>query len=70
MDNKYQIYKEGDVAVISFRGSASNKLGWLENINSAMVPAQGVIRISGEDFNYFFAQDTASICSIEKEISA
>jgi triacylglycerol lipase len=60
MDNKYQIYKKGELAVISFRGSAGNKLSWLENVNSAMVPAKGVIRISGEDFNYCFAQDTAA----------
>ena len=60
MDNKYQIYKKGDLAVISFRGSTSRKLSLLENANSAMVPAQGVIRISGEDFFYCFAQDTAA----------
>ena len=60
MDNRYQIYKKGEIAVISFRGSISKKLSWLENVNSAMVPAQGVIRISGEDFYYCFAQDTAA----------
>jgi triacylglycerol lipase len=60
MDNKYQIYKKGDTAVICLRGSTSKKLSWMENINSAMVPAIGVIRISGEDFTYCFAKDTAA----------
>jgi len=60
MDNKYQIYKKGDIAVISFRGSVSKELSWLENANSAMVPANGVISISGEEFNYSFAKDTAA----------
>lgn len=60
MDNKYQIYKKGNIAVISFRGSVSKELSWLENANSAMVPANGVIRISGEEFNYSFAKDTAA----------
>jgi triacylglycerol lipase len=60
MENKYQIYKKGDIAVISFRGSISKKLSWLENINSAMIPAQGTIKISGDDFKYQFAQDTAA----------
>jgi hypothetical protein len=60
MDNKYEIFKKGDTAVVSFRGSTSKKLSWLENANSAMVPAKGVIRISGEYFNYCFARDTAA----------
>lgn len=60
MDNKYQIYKKGTVAVISFRGSTRNKLSWLENAKSAMIPAQGTIKISEGDFNYCFAQDTAA----------
>jgi hypothetical protein len=60
MENKYQIYIKGETAIISFRGSISKKLSWLENVNSAMVPAQGLIKISGEDFNYCFAKDTAA----------
>jgi triacylglycerol lipase len=60
MENKYQIFTRGDIAVISFRGSIGKTLSWLENINSAMIPAQGVIKISGEDFNYCFARDTAA----------
>jgi triacylglycerol lipase len=60
MDNKYQIYKKGDIAVISFRGTTGKKLGRLENINSAMIPARGVIRISGDDFHYCFALDPAA----------
>jgi hypothetical protein len=60
MDNRYQIYNKGETGVISFRGSTSKRLSWMENINSAMIPARGVIKISGEDFQYCFARDTAA----------
>jgi triacylglycerol lipase len=60
MDNKFQIYKKGEIAVINLRGSTDKKLSWLENVYSAMIPAQGVIKISGEDFHYSFAKDTAA----------
>ena len=60
MDNKYALFKKGDTAVICFRGTTSKKLSLLENANSSLVPARGVIRISGEDFNYCFARDTAA----------
>jgi hypothetical protein len=57
MDNKYQIYKNGHIAVINLRGSTANKLSWLENINSAMIPAKGVIKTSGDKFEYCFAKN-------------
>jgi len=57
MDNKYQIYQNGNIAVINFRGSTDKKNSWLENIYSAMIPAKGIIKVSGEDFDYCFAKD-------------
>lgn len=60
MDNKYQIYKKNEIAVINLRGSTDKKISWLENFYSAMIPAQGIIKIAGEDFNYCFAKDTAA----------
>jgi hypothetical protein len=57
MDNKYQIYRKGNVAVINLRGSTDKKASWLENINSAMIPAKGRMKISGEYFQYCFAKD-------------
>jgi hypothetical protein len=58
MDNKFQIYKHGNVAVINFRGSTDKKVSWIENIYSSMIPARGSIKASGEVFNYCFAEDT------------
>ncbi|HET6244529.1 MAG: hypothetical protein H0V01_09825 [Bacteroidetes bacterium] len=58
MDNKYQVYQKGNVGIINLRGSTAKKISWLENINSAMIPAKGVIKVSGENFDYCFAQDT------------
>lgn len=60
MDNKYQIYRKENIAVINLRGSTGKKISWLENINSAMIPAKGVITASGERFEYCFAKDTSA----------
>ncbi|MFT5183187.1 MAG: triacylglycerol lipase [Flavobacteriales bacterium] len=60
MDNKFQIYEHGDVAVINFRGSTEKTVSWIENIYSAMIPAQGTIMLEGYAFNYAFAKDTAA----------
>jgi len=60
MDNKYQIYQKGDIAIFNLRGSTDKKISWLENIHSAMIPAQGTIQVQGEAFNYCFARDTAA----------
>jgi hypothetical protein len=62
MDNKYQIYIKDSIAIINIRGSTDKKISWLENFNSAMIPAKGVIKISGKKFEYCFAKDpTAAI---------
>lgn len=57
MDNKYQIYQKGSIAVINLRGSTDKEASWLENIYSAMIPAKGVIEVSGEKIDYCFAND-------------
>ncbi|HXD92006.1 MAG TPA: hypothetical protein VNX01_02270 [Bacteroidia bacterium] len=57
MDNKYQIYIKDKIAIINLRGSTDQKISWLENIYFAMIPAKGVITISGDKFHYCFAQD-------------
>jgi hypothetical protein len=57
MDNIYQIYTNGKIAVINFRGSTSKRISWLENIYSAMIPAKGKMEVSGEKFKYRFAKD-------------
>jgi hypothetical protein len=60
MDNKFQIYEKGHVAIINIRGSTDKKISWLENIYSAMIPAKGVIKIAGENVPYAFAKDPAA----------
>lgn len=57
MDNKFQVYRKGDVGVIHFRGSTAERISWLENINSAMIPAEGRMKVNGEAFDYCFAED-------------
>ncbi len=57
MDNKYQIYQKGMVAVINIRGSTDKKLSWLENFYSSMIPAKGKIKINGKSNEYCFARD-------------
>ncbi len=61
MDNKYQIFiNSSKTAVINLRGSTENILSWMENIHSAMIPAEGKIKISEDNFEYCFAKDTAA----------
>lgn len=60
MDNRFQIYTKGSVGVINYRGSTDKKVSWMENINSAIIPAKGTIEIKGHRFNYKFANDTAA----------
>lgn len=60
MDNKYQIYIKDKTAIINLRGSTDQKISWLENIYFAMIPAQGVINVSGDKFNYCFATNPSA----------
>jgi len=60
MDNKYQIYVKGNVAVINFRGSTDKQLSWIENFHASMIPANGFMRVEGRRFEYCFAKDTAA----------
>jgi len=57
MDNKFQIYQKDKIVVINLRGSTDKKISWLENVYSAMIPAKGTIKISGENVPYVFAND-------------
>jgi hypothetical protein len=60
MDNRFQIYEKGMVAVINIRGSTDKQISWLENIYSAMIPAVGKIEIEGQTFDYKFAKDSTA----------
>ncbi len=60
MDNKFQLYQYGNVAVINLRGSTDKQLSWVENTYSAMIAAKGMIKINGDTFNYCFAQNKAA----------
>lgn len=60
MDNKFQLFRKGDLAVLEIRGSTSNPMSWMENVQAAMIPATGTIRINERAFNYSFAKDTAA----------
>ncbi len=64
MDNKFQVYKDGEIGVIHFRGSTAERVSWLENINARMIPAEGSMRINGSSFEYCFAKsDEAAVHS-------
>jgi len=60
MDNKYQVYVKGNIAVINFRGSTDKQLSWIQNFHASMIPAKGVIKVNGKKFDYCFAKDTAA----------
>lgn len=56
MDNKYQVYRKGDLGVLNFRGSTEKSISWMENIYSAMIPAKGFIVMQGDTFYYRFSE--------------
>jgi len=60
LDNKFQVYLKDSLVVLNFRGSTADPFSWLENLHAAMIPANDVIRIDDEVFQYSFAQDTSA----------
>jgi len=61
-DNVFQVYEYEDKGegVINFRGSTERFSSRLANVYSAMIPAEGVIKIEGLSYPYKFANDTAA----------
>jgi len=60
LDNKFQLYEGNNLIVINLRGSTADMNSWLENIYSSMIPANGVVKISEQTYNYSFARDTSA----------
>jgi pimeloyl-ACP methyl ester carboxylesterase len=55
-DNRWELWFDGDVAVIAIRGTAPTTRGWLSNAHSVMLPAKGAIQIKEDEyFNYELA---------------
>ncbi|MEO9804836.1 MAG: hypothetical protein ABJF04_16390 [Reichenbachiella sp.] len=60
LDNMFQVYESDKLGVINFRGSTNKTSSWVENMYSAMIPGEGVVKINNKDCNYKFASDTAA----------
>jgi len=60
MDNKFEVYENGAVGVINYRGSTANIFSWVENCYSAMIPAKGVIKMNDSFHKYTFSVDQKS----------
>ncbi len=58
LDNMFQVYENDKVGIINFRGSTRNVSSWIENFYTAMIPANGKIKIDNIDCHYKFASDT------------
>ena len=57
LDNKFQIWMKGQVAIIVFRGSTAKKSSWLENMYSVMIASNGHFILPGQDtVTYRFAR--------------
>lgn len=53
LENLWQLWLDGDQAVISIRGTTKNSTSWLANFYAAMVPATGKIQLNTQDtFHY------------------
>jgi len=57
MDNKFQVYENGKVGVINYRGSTDKLISWVENCYSAMLPGKGIIKINESTHKYAFSED-------------
>lgn len=59
LENRWDLWQSNDsIAVISIRGTTAEKSSWLENLYSAMVPAQGSLKLSKDFiFNYELCND-------------
>lgn len=57
MDNKFQVYENGKIGIINYRGSTESVISWVENCYSAMIPAIGTISIDGEAAEYAFSKE-------------
>jgi len=57
MDNKFQVYENGKVGVINYRGSTDKLISWVENCYSAMIPGKGIIKINESTHKYAFSED-------------
>ena len=60
MDNKFEVYENGAVGVINYRGSTANVFSWVENCYSAMIPAKGTIKVNDSFYKYSFSEDNKS----------
>lgn len=60
LDNVFQVYESNTTGVINFRGSTEKFSSKLTNIYSAMIKAQGIIKIDSVSCPYKFAVDTAA----------
>lgn len=57
MDNKFEVYENGTVGVINYRGSTANVFSWVENCYSAMIPAKGKLKVNDAFHSYAFSED-------------
>src|SRR5690554_4366821 len=55
LDNRFQVYRNGNTGVLVFRGSTANPISWMSNIYSSMIPAASVIMVNGKEMPYRFA---------------
>ncbi|MBN2669725.1 MAG: hypothetical protein JXR60_10900 [Bacteroidales bacterium] len=49
LDNQFQVWKNDKYAFVVFRGSTTDKLSWLSNMYSAMIPSKGEIELPGKE---------------------
>lgn len=60
LDNRFQVYRNGNTGVVVFRGSTANPISWMSNIYSSMIPAESTVKINGKEIPYRFAESSAA----------
>jgi hypothetical protein len=56
-DNKFEVYENGKIGAINYRGATANMFCWVENCYSAMIQAKRIIKINDSFHKYAFSVD-------------
>ena len=64
-DNRWDLFTNGEIGVISIRGSVGSAISWTENFYAGMIPAEGEITINDTvNFKYKLAEREGALVHV------
>jgi len=65
LQNKWEFWRNGNIGIISIRGTTSSNISWMENFYAAMIPAQGELHLNDSTtFRYKLASSPAAMVHV------